>query len=219
MIPAALRSKLSALSPRDRRALGWGGAVVLGVLGWLVLAGPYLDHVSERRALLERERQRLEDDRALVRSADREFSTMEAGGQRLRDLRSRLLSRESHGVATAQLNQYVADRARAARVRLTNTEPAAADSSGPLERVTLHLEAESDLRGLLELLASLEHGRHLLLGVSDLVIQARTNARRGPPGEGPEVLSFSFAVTGFRLIAGDEGTSFTAYETAEGERR
>lgn len=202
------------LSARDRRALRLGALVLLPALGWILLASPYLDALGERRAELRTGRDRLGAELRLLAERDRISERVEADLGRLRQSMPRLFGPGGPGLATAALTQHVQDRAAAGRVlirRVTPLEPARAAEN--LVALPLEVEAESDLRGMLELLSALEYGRKSLR-LENLRIDAGGGARSGPGSEEMEVLSFRFAVAGFALAAADTTGAETARDVA-----
>lgn len=201
MKPAELWGRLSG---RDRRALRLGAAALAPALLWVFAVSPFLGAVEERRSRLEAERSLLEAERDLLAAREAYPRQVRAAAERLRRRAPALLDSRSRGVATAELTQFLEDRAAAARLRLVATEP------GPTRRVDRHLvavpmtvEGESDLEGVLSFLGSLERGPKLL-AVEDLRIRRRSGAGR-LRDRGMEVLVVRASVTGYMLFPEGRG--------------
>lgn len=187
------------LSDRDRRALQLGALVLLPALAWVFGVSPYLDAVEERRSRLDTRTSLLQAERDLIAGRDRYPERVKTAAARLQRMAPALLDSRSRGVATAELTQYLEDRAAALRVRLTATEPGPVRRVGPrLVAVPVTVEAESDLQGLLGFLDVLEDGTKLLR-VDDLRLRRRSGAARRQE-EGMEVLALHATVVGYMLF-------------------
>lgn len=197
------------LSDRDRRAIALGAAVVLPALLWVYGVSPYLGAVEQRRSRIEARRSLLDAERDLLAARKRYPRQVEAAATRLREMAPALLDSRSRGVATAELTQYVEDRAAASRVRLTATQPRAVRRvDRRLLAIPLTVEGESDLQGVLAFLEALEHGPKLLR-VGDLRIRRRSGAGR-LEDKGMEVLALRVSVTGYVLHPEGRGTDAAA---------
>lgn len=191
----------SDLSDRDRRALRWGALVLAPALAWGLVVSPWLDAVRARGDRLEARRSLHRAELDLLASGEAFPEAVRTGARRLARATPRLLDSRGEGVAAAALTQYVEDRARAARVHLTETEPRPPRPSGAdLTAIPLEVTGESDLRGILSLLEALEDGNGKLLRVEGL----RVRAPRAGRGGGAEALTFRVLVTGYMLSPGDE---------------
>ena len=189
---------LERLSPRDRRALRVGSALMAAALVWTLAVSPYLrasrdaaTRLDERSGLLTREL-RLVADAARLPAVARE------GERRLTALTPRLLGGESAASASAALAAYVRDGARAGPLLLGEVKPLPVEPSGAgVNAVSLRVSGEGDLEGLLTLLRALESGTKLV-HVDQLEIDAGPSAAH-PGAKGPEVLTFQLTVKGFTL--------------------
>lgn len=202
MSPRTLWDRLSA---RDRRAIRWGALVLAPGLLWVYAVSPFLEAVEERRSRLEARTTQLEAERDLLAARDRYPERVRQAAARLQRAAPALLDSRSRGVATAELTQFVEDRAAAARVRLVATEPRATRRvDRRLLAVPMTVEGESDLEGVLTFLDALEHGPKLL-SVEDLRIRRRSGASRARD-RGMEVLTVRATVTGYMLVPGGRGS-------------
>jgi hypothetical protein len=199
--PAELWGRLSA---RDRRAVRWGALVLAPGLAWVYAVSPFLGAVEERRSRLEARTTQLGAERDLLAARDRYPERVRRAAARLRRAAPALLDSRSRGVATAELTQFVEDRAAAARLRLVATEPGAPRRvDRRLLAVPMTVEGESDLEGVLTFLDALENGPKLLT-VEDLRIRRRSGSSR-LRDRGMEVLVTRATVTGYMLVPEGRG--------------
>ncbi len=192
------------LSERDRRALRWGALVLAPALLWFLVVSPWIDAVQTRQDRLQTRRSLHRAELDLLAAGDAYPEAVRTGARRLARAAPRLLDSRGEGVAAAALTQFVEDRARAARVHLTGTDPRPPErADGSLLAVPLEVTGESDLQGILSLLEAMETGGGKLLRADGLRIRAPGRAR----GESSGALTFRVRVTGYMLSAGEgEGT-------------
>lgn len=152
------------MTPRDRRALLIGGAVVLAT--WVsvkVLPGAWhLRHqLQENVAAKSIRLDRLERDIAGLDSLEREAGRVRA---RLVGLAPRLLAARSHGEAGAELSVVLRTRAETAGARIGRITilPDSAGRGEPME-IRARIECETDAAGLEKLLALLASGDPVLV--------------------------------------------------------
>ena len=139
----------AGLSDRDRRALRWGALVLAPALVWGLVVSPWLDAVQTRSDRLEARRALHRAELDLLASGDAYPQAVRTAARRLARAAPRLLDGSGEGVAAAALTQYVEDRARAARVHLTGTEPRPPrPAHDELTAIALEVTGESDLRGV-----------------------------------------------------------------------
>lgn len=201
MSPAELWGRLSA---RDRRAVRWGVLVLAPGLLWVYAVSPFLGAVEERRSQLEARTTQLEAERDLLAAREVYPERVRQAAERLQEAAPALLDSRSRGVATAELTQFVEDRAASARVRLVATEPGAARRvDRRLLAVPMTVEGESDLEGVLTFLDALENGPKLLT-VEDLRLRRRSGATR-LRDRGMEVLVVRATLTGYMLVPEGRG--------------
>lgn len=191
--------KRPALSPRDRRAATLGGVVVAGALLVRVVLLPYSRAVEDARAAMLRERELFARERALVaeaRAFPREFGAL---GERFLAGVPRLLPGGTAATAHAALARRVDRLAAESPALLTRLEPLPprARQDGYVE-LPLQVEGESDLEGLLALLAALETGP-TLVHLEDLAMERKGRTGPGERAGEAESLAFRFTAVGFGL--------------------
>jgi len=187
--------KWSTMSRRDRRAVVWGAIVLLPFLLYIWGVRPYQAAVADARDRLSTERATLARERAAITLAHRNPQLQHVADSAMRDVTPRLFEGRDDVMASAELASYVGEVARQARVFLqdASTRPAGPSLSGVR---TLHVEmrGESDLRGVLRLLQTLEGGEKL-------VRVDRLDVSRSPRSdeEDVETLAIAATVSGFAI--------------------
>ena len=186
------------LRPRDRRALLWGGALLLIALGFTYVVQPYRkartalrERVTEQHDLLARELAVLGSAQALPAAlADAELA--------LDAQRARLLPADDRLSATAALVGMVGDEARRQGVQLEAIESRSAEPvGGGVVAVRIEVRGRADLEALLRWLASLETDARLIR-VDGLTI-AQSNAGAVPDSNDTETLLLAAMVKGYVL--------------------
>jgi hypothetical protein len=184
------------MSPRDRRALMLGAAILGPALFYIWGVKPYVAALADSRERLAVERETLARERAAVSMARRNPELQHVADSAMRVTTPRLFAGRDDVMASAELASYLGDVARAHHVWLqdASTRPAATADGGVR---TLHVEirAESDLRGILEFLQALEGG-------GKLVRVDRLDISRQPSRSdenGAETLALSATVAGFAI--------------------
>ena len=154
---------------RDRRALRWGGVVLVG----LILIGRGLPLLREgtaasRRAALD-SASRLERARgAQVRRGALE-DTLRARSARFTALSPSLLSGSTAAAAAAELSRIVSNAATVAGVHVTSTRTHVDSVRSVFTPVSVRASATGDVSGVARLLASLERNQPLL-ALDDITI-------------------------------------------------
>lgn len=186
------------MTARDRRALVWGGAAILGAIVALRVA-PWAVHsvrelhssVAERRELVERARAVLDGRQAVQDSLGRTLSAIVALAPKLVDGRS---GAEAQAALTSLLS-LAAGRQALKVVRLDGLSDSAA---GVFNRVGVHAELEGDVAGVARLLRGVETGSPVL-SVTSLRL-APADPATGPTT--PERLRVEVTVAGYYLPRG-----------------
>ncbi len=227
------------LAPRDRRAIAWGGTILVPALAWTLVASPYLSALGEAKATLEQDRALLRREMELLAESAGYRRAFDDGAEKLLAAAPRLMGGDDDGAAGAAVAGYLRRLARMGGVHVTRLEPGPSrDAGGGVTALPVGVSGESDLEGLLTLLQMLEAGPKLV-DVDELRIEASGNVAAsaapgtayggqpfytpvGVPAEQPEVITFRFTATGFTLAqsgekGGAEADADSEAETGDGE--
>ena len=188
--------KWATMGERDRRAVLWGGTVVLLSLLYIWGVRPYQAALADARDQLATERATLARERAAILTARRNPQLQHIADSAMRVMRPRLFEGKDDVMASAELASYLGDVAQKARVWLqdASTRPATPGAQNGGVR-TLHVEirAESDLNGTLKFLQALERGDKLIridrLDISRIPHDDKT----------VETLAIAATITGFAV--------------------
>jgi hypothetical protein len=184
------------MNSRDRRAVMWGGGILLPALLFIWAVRPYQAALSDARDQLATERSALARERAAILTARRNPQMQHVADSAMRVMRPRLFEGKDDVMASAELASYLGDVAQKARVWLqdASTRPATPGAQNGGVR-TLHVEirAESDLNGTLKFLQALERG-------DKLVRIDRLDISRIPRDDKTvETLAIAATITGFAV--------------------
>jgi hypothetical protein len=171
----AIRERVRALSPRDRRALVLGLLLLGPVLGWIGIVRPWQGVLASFTESSEAEEGVLVRERALLLEAP----TLPA---RLADARAQLVRKESRlvrsanpALAEAELVGLVEELARDSRALFLEARSVALgvreEPPEGLVPIRLNVRVESDFEGILDFLHALESDP-LLIRVVGLSMQA-----------------------------------------------
>ncbi len=173
---------MSALGPRDRRALVLGGLVLVPALVWTVAVRPYRAAVAEVRERAVAERDLLERELALLASRSELEAALRQAAEEAAAVEGRILRAPSLVLAEGELSRLLEDYALRSRVLLEEIrsgELARGEASPPgLAVVRLHLKGESDLQGVLTFLDHVERSP-LLLRIRGLALEPQTARQEG----------------------------------------
>jgi len=203
--------KWSAMNTRDRRAVTYGGIVLLPFLLYIWGVRPYQAALSDARDQLATERAALARERAAILTARKNPQLQHIADSAMRVMRPRLFEGKDDVMASAELASYLGDVAQRARVWLqdASTRPAtpATQSSG-VRTLRVEIRAESDLQGTLKFLQALERG-------DKLIRIDRLDISRVPRDDkGVETLAIAATIAGFAV---NDAVS-TAQKGEKGER-
>ena len=187
------------MSPRDRRGVTLGIAIITTAVVLLRLAPWGWRTVAEQSAELRARAEVLERMRNDLGSSGALGDSAEALRSRVGLLAPALLTGATRSHAMADLNDRLSVTAERHRVRVGRKEPLA-DSvqDGELGRVAMRVQLESDTRGLLTLLTAMASGTAILvtdslrITVSDPLVTS----------EQAEVLRTELTISGWYLAAG-----------------
>ena len=187
------------MSPRERRALRLGGAVIVAAFAALRLL-PWGWHAAQGRAEEFRNRaELLVRAEAMVAAADELQDSSVAVKARLLTLAPRILAGSQEAEAMADLSGRLNALAAAHQVRLSRTNPLSDSTrSGELRRISVRVTLESDSRGTLEFLRGLARGPAVLV-LQELRVTAPNAASAAAV---PEVLETEATVQGWYLARG-----------------
>jgi hypothetical protein len=183
------------MSTRDRRAVTIGALVLLPPLLFIWGVRPYFTTLGDSREQLAVEREALARERAALALAHKNPQLQRVADSAMRQMEPRLFAGRDDVMASAEMASYLADVAKRARVWVLDaaTRPAGPTTAGVR---TLHVElrAESDLRGVLRFLQSLEQGEKL-------VRVDRFDVSRAPRSdeEDVETLAVTATISGFAI--------------------
>jgi hypothetical protein len=209
--------KRPALSPRDRKAITWGAAVLVPALAWTLVVSPYFAALGEARETLEQDRDLLRREMELLAEAADYRRAFDDGAEKLLAAAPRLMGGDDDGAASAAVAGYLRRLARMGGAHVTRVEPGPSrDAGGGVTALPVGVSGESDLEGLLTFLQMLEAGPKLV-DVSELRIESSGTVGgaimganptyggqpfytpSGSPAAQPEVITFRFTATGFTL--------------------
>jgi hypothetical protein len=191
--------KLSTMSASDRRALFIGAVIVVPSLLFVFGVKPWRAALTDVQTQLTVEREAYARERAAVSAAQRNPLMQHVADSAMQATAPRLFAGRDDVMASAEVATYLGETARANHVWLQEaaTRPATALDGGVR---TLHVEVrgESDLRGILGFLKTLESGSKLIrVQRLDISVQA---GRSDEPGV--ETLALSASIVGYAIPAG-----------------
>jgi hypothetical protein len=206
--------KLSTMSASDRRALFIGAVVLVPSLGYVFGLKPFRAALADVQAQLSVERDAYARERAAVSAAQRNPQMQHVADSAMQATAPRLFEGRDDVMASAEVATYLGGVARASHVWLqdASTRPATALDGG-VRALHVEIRGESDLRGILGFLKSLENGGKLLR-VQRLDISAQPGRSDQP---GTENLAISASIIGYAIpdpSAAATGPSGTAARPA-----
>ncbi len=171
------------------RALALGCTVLAAALVWLGVAAPLVDWYMARADLLEQRRAiaaRMATLAATRPALERALATPTVHASRA------LADSATDALASAALQQLVADMAARAKVDIGSVETLAGEPAGAYRRIRLHLSVHAALPPLVHLLTAIEQSDLSML-IDDLEIHP-------PDGRGDvaAILDARFTVIAFR---------------------
>lgn len=190
--------KSAGISARDRRALRVGAAAIAPIILYAFVLLPFARHVSTRNDAIERERDLLVRERALLAAALDYPARMLAVAEARADQRHRMFTGPEPLASTAGLASYVGDLAAGSEVRVERVDARTPEEGdgGTMVRVTL--AATGDVAGLMRWLDALENGPRAVI-LERLSIGSVSGASEYPQGTGSgvEALELSLDLLGF----------------------
>jgi hypothetical protein len=186
--------KWSTMSPKDRRAIVLGAAVLLPTLLYIWGVKPYRAALAETREQLDIARLALSREKAAVATIRAHPNALRTSDSALAMMVPRMFEGRDDAIASSQLAAYMGGLARQSRVLMqdANTRPSVSLPEG-IRTLRVEIRAESDLQGVVTFLQNLEGGEKL-------VRVDRLQISRAPGLEeknGFETLNVAATVSGF----------------------
>jgi type II secretory pathway component PulM len=189
-----------SLSPRDRRALLWGGGIAAAAVMFAFGVKPYFRALRETRDELTTQRELLGRERAVLGAANKLPVALQQSRSTLANYSTPLFNGPDELSATSDLSDHISKAALGNRVLIQGLETRKAQSLNEgIVALAVDFRAESDFEGVLHFLNSVERGGKLV-HVSSLVIQ-RQDRPVAPGVPDTEVLSVNGTVTGYGVFA------------------
>lgn len=193
---------LRTLSPRDRRAVIVGTAVLLPALSWGLGVRPYRNYLGDIEERIAAERALLQRERALLERATTLPGAVAAATADAERAELRLVRAPNAPLAEAELTAYLQSVAAASRVLLDEIRAVELrrNDSLPAEvrPIRLSVAGESDLEGVVTMLQRLE-ASPLLIRVRELTVEPLfENGQRGGDDAAPTgVMRFVLMIEAF----------------------
>lgn len=212
---------LNGLSPRDRRAILIGLAILVPAALYVLGVKPYRSALEGARDRVSAERELLARELALLESSDSFPEAIQRAQEQADLFEDRLVRAASGELAEGELTDFLERSALRSRVLLEEIRSGelGRGEAAPagLEVVRLHLRGESDLEGVLTFLDAIETSR-LLLRVRGLALEpqvARSESGDEEDSQGAPmptgVIEFQLIIDGFARL--DEVARAEEYES------
>jgi hypothetical protein len=188
--------KLSTMSASDRRALFLGAVVLVPSLFFVFAVKPYRAALADVQQQLAVERDAFSRERAAVSAATQHPLMQRAADSAMQAMAPRLFAGPDDVMASAEVATYLGEIARASHVWLqdASTRPATALDGG-VRALHVEIRGESDLRGILEFVTTLERGGKFIR-VQRLDISSQPGRSDQP---GAETLALSASIVGYAI--------------------
>jgi hypothetical protein len=183
------------MSPKDRRALFIGLAVLGPALAYIYGVKPLLADVRSTREQSAEQRQLLAHEMAAVSAARRNPEAQRLADSAMRAMTPRLFEGRDDAMATAELLSHLGSLARNSNVALQSASTRPPTVINGVRALHVEIRGETDVTGLITFLESLETGEKLLR--VDRLDVSRSLA--GGPVKGVEPLAISAAIIGYAI--------------------
>ena len=191
-----IRSLAKTLSPRDRRALFWGGAIGAAALVFALAVKPYVRALGEARDELRAQRALLARERAVLSASSRFPAAMQRSQSALTEQSTPLFDGFDELSATSDLSDNISKAALANRVLVQQLETRKAEALDEgMVALSVDIRAEGDFEGVLHFLDSLERGEKLIHVTALTLARVDRPAANGVPDT--EVISVTGTMTGY----------------------
>lgn len=184
------------MSASDRRALTIGAVILVPSLFFVFAVKPYRAALADVQQQLGVEREAFARERAAVSAARRNPEMQHVADSAMQAMAPRLFAGRDDVMASAEVATYLGGVARANHVWLqdASTRPATALDGG-VRALHVEIRGESDLRGILEFIKSLEDGDKFIR-VQRLDLSAQPGRSDQP---GAETLALSASIVGYAI--------------------
>ncbi len=188
--------KLSTMSPADRRALTLGAIVLVPSLFFVFAVKPFRAALADVQQQLATESDAFARERAAVSAAKRNPQMQHVADSAMQAMSPRLFTGRDDVMASAEVASYLGEIARSSHVWLqdASTRPATALDGG-VRALHVEIRGESDLRGILEFVKTLESGSKFIR-VQRLDISTQPGRSDQP---GTETLALSASIVGYAI--------------------
>ena len=188
--------KLTAMSPSDRRALILGAAVIVPSLFFVFGVKPYRAALADVEQQLSVGRNAFARERSAVSAAKRNPLMQHVADSAMQAMAPRLFAGRDDVMASAEVASYLGEIARGNHVWLqdASTRPATALDGG-VRALHVEIRGESDMRGILAFVKSLEGGAKFIR-VQRLDISTQPGRSDQP---GTETLALSASIVGYAI--------------------
>lgn len=192
MIPSLSK----ALSPRDRRALIWGGAIGIAALVFALGVKPYVRVLRETRDELTTQRALLTRERTMLIASHRFPAALQQSRSALTEQSTPLFDGLDELSATSNLSDDISKAALENRVLVQQLETRKGEAlDNGMVALAVDVKAEGDFEGVLHFLNSLERGEKLIHVSALMLTRVDRPATAGVPDT--EVLSVTATMTGY----------------------
>jgi type II secretory pathway component PulM len=191
-----IRSLSKALSPRDRRALLWGGLISLAALVFAFGVKPYVRALRQTRESLAVQRELLAREAAVLSASNRFPAALQRSQSTLAEQSTPLFSGLDELSATSNLSDHISEAALSNRVLIQQLDTRNAEVLDEgMVALAVDVRAEGDFEGVLHFLNALERGDKLVRVSSLVLTRLDRPAASGAPDS--EVLSLTGTMTGY----------------------
>jgi hypothetical protein len=152
------------VSARERRAIGFGLAVILGALTIAVVAMPFARRWRAREAMIATETERLARLRGLLAHEARLEEVVRGREASLQTGQQRLLSGRTPALAASALQSLLQGFADQSQLTVSRLDVAGAPdtTAGSLPMIPATISAIGDIYGITEILSRIQHGAQWL---------------------------------------------------------
>lgn len=150
------------MNSRDRRALVLGLAILGPALGYIWGVRPLLASFNRTRDQIFEQRQLLAQEKAAVAAAQQNPDLQRVADSAMKAMSPRLFEGRDDVMASAELVSHINDVAQQSNVLLQSAATRPTDVVNGIRALRVEIRGESDLRGVLTFLQTVETGGKLL---------------------------------------------------------